>query len=113
MKVRNTCFLLFGGTERKGGCLMIRKFSQQFLSLINKNVPRSFLQSEESRSRHLNETGYGKLLGDRDKIFPAPEHGFVAHYIAQDCDKKDLPQAHKFIRGLGKFDREKKSFFSS
>lgn len=62
---------------------MVRKFSQQFSKLMNENVPRSFLQSKENRSGHLNEADYGKLLDDYDVIFPASEHGFIAHYCEE------------------------------
>lgn len=59
---------------------MVRRFSQQFSRLINKDVPRSFLKSQESRHGHLNEVDYGKMLDDYDERFPPADDGFVAHY---------------------------------
>ena len=63
---------------------MVRNFSEQFRELINEDVPRKFLRSPESRSGHLNEEDYGKMLDDYDEKFPVPEDGFVAHYCREN-----------------------------
>lgn len=63
---------------------MIRNFSEQFHMLINEDVPRTFLKSQESRSGHLDEADYGKMLDDYDEKFPVPEDGFIAHYCREN-----------------------------
>lgn len=62
---------------------MVRRFSQQYARLINKDVPRSFLKSQESRHGHLTEVDYGKMLDDYDERFPRASGGFIKHY----CDE--------------------------
>lgn len=52
--------------------------------LINEDVPRKFLKSQESRNGHLNEGDYGKMLDDYDEKFPVPEDGFIAHYCKEN-----------------------------
>lgn len=64
---------------------MVRRFSQQFSRLINKDVPRSYLKSQESRRGHLNEADYGKMLDDYDERFPRAKEGFIMHY----CDERE------------------------
>lgn len=46
---------------------MVRKFSERFHMLINEDVPRKFLKSQESRSGRLDERDYGKMLDDYDE----------------------------------------------
>lgn len=62
---------------------MAKKFSERFCMLINEDVPRSFLKSQESRNGHLNEGDYGQMLNNYDEKFPIPEDGFVAHYCQE------------------------------
>lgn len=51
--------------------------------LINEDVPRKFLKSQESRNGHMDERDYGEMLNDYDEKFPAPEDGFIAHYCKE------------------------------
>ena len=62
---------------------MIRKFSERFQGLINEEVPRKFLKSQESRNGHLDEGDYGRMLDNYDEKFPVPEDGFIAHYCKE------------------------------
>lgn len=62
---------------------MIRNFSEQFHMLINEDVPRKFLRSQDSRSGHLNEEDYGQMLNNYDEKFPVPEDGFIANYCME------------------------------
>ncbi len=62
---------------------MVRYFSQKFANLINENVPRSFLQSQENRHGHLNEADYGKPLDDYDVIYSVDKDGFIARYCKE------------------------------
>nr|WP_300816376.1 hypothetical protein [uncultured Acetatifactor sp.] len=63
---------------------MIRKFSERFQGLINEEVPRKFLKSQESRNGHLDEGDYGRMLDNYDEKFPVPEDGFIAHYCKEN-----------------------------
>lgn len=62
---------------------MDRNFRQQFSTLINESVSRSFLQSQENRHGRLNEADYGKLLDDYDELYPIVEDGFIACYCEE------------------------------
>jgi len=53
--------------------------------LINEEVPRKFLKTQESRNGHLDEGDYGKMLDDYDEKFPVPEDGFIASYCREKC----------------------------
>ena len=49
---------------------MIRKFSERFQGLINEEVPRKFLKSQESRNGHLDEGDYGSwIIMMRNSLF--------------------------------------------
>ena len=52
---------------------MIRKFSERFQGLINEEVARKFLKSQESRNGHLDEGDYGRMLDNYDEKFPVTE----------------------------------------
>lgn len=59
------------------------KFDERFRNLVNENVPRVFLKSQESRSGHLDETDYGVPLRESKGSLPVPEDGFIAHYCRE------------------------------
>ena len=63
---------------------MVRNFSERFQTLVNEDVPRKFLKSQESRNGHLNEGDYGRMLDDYDEKYPLPQDGFVAHYCKEN-----------------------------
>lgn len=63
---------------------MVRNFSERFRVLINEEVPRKFLKSQESRNGRLDERDYGEMFDDYDEKFPVPEDGFVAYYCKEN-----------------------------
>ena len=54
---------------------MVRNFSERFQVLINEDVPRKFLKSQESCNG---------CLDDYDEKFPVPEDGFISHYCKEN-----------------------------
>ncbi len=62
---------------------MLRGFNVRFKNLINEEVPRSFLRSQETRSGRLDEKDYGKPLDDFDEIYSVPEDGFVNRFCKE------------------------------
>lgn len=63
---------------------MVRNFSERFHVLINEDVPRKFLKSQESRKGRLDERDYGKMLDDYDEKFPVPKDGFIARHCKEN-----------------------------
>lgn len=62
---------------------MVRKFSEEFHALLNEDVPRQFMRSQDSRSGHLDESDYGKMINSYDGDYPISEDGFIAHYCKE------------------------------